>query len=145
MSRRTSFEENQETAYIRTKLIRKSTMRAGERGQGVSKRKRSFDESIQEDVSAMLPLKFVRISSESGGCSDQADVLLNKFPRIDKDGNLTGSVDYAQVNAVLRELAMQRELRLKYIPTLRGTPTSPPHSDVTDDSYASNDMDCSGT
>lgn len=121
-----------------------SDMRAGEQDQGVGKRKRSFDDTVQEDVSAMLPLKFVRISSESGGCGDQASVLLNNFPRIDENGNLTDSVDYSQVNAVLKELAMQRELRHQCHP-LRGTPTPPPISDVTDVSYISNDMDCSGT
>lgn len=81
----------------------------------LAKRKRPSDEAdsdLSDDI--LLPIKYVRISSECGSCSDQTEVMINRFPRVSRDGEPEWVSDYAQVNLVLRELAMLRELRGKY-------------------------------
>jgi hypothetical protein len=76
---------------------------------GKRKRKHEIEEEDTDDyIGRMLsPLKFVRISSESEG---------SRFPLVDAAGEPSGrgaGLDYSQANAVLRELAIQRELRAK--------------------------------
>lgn len=109
-----------------------------------AKRKRDLEEP---DPYFLLPIKFVRISSESGGCSDQVDVLVNRFPRIVEGQELSLSeADFARANAVLRELTMQRELRHKYNSKDSGSSGSPNvFSETSHESFMETGMDCSGT